>query len=155
MSLAAPQIGFPLRAFVHLHKGNAAIVVNPEITERADETVQDWECCASVPGYAARIRRHKNIVVKYMDRDGDSIGPRTLNEADSRLFQHEMHHLDGIMFPDVISPMQLMYYMLPFGKQGQELPAKILNVDSEVGTPAKSPPPPTAPMPPTETGNSQ
>ena len=103
VGLAATQIGVPLRVFVvDVSVGrdrNALIVmVNPSFVEREGMQLED-EGCLSVPGFNATVVRPLRAVVCGMNRHGD----RQTIEAKgllARAFQHEMDHLDGIVFVD-------------------------------------------------------
>ena len=103
IGLAAPQIGVPLRVIVIDlslgRKGDDLIVMaNPEFVSR-DGTQLEEEGCLSAPGFNATVVRPAKAVVKGMDRRGE---PITI-EAEgllARAFQHELDHLDGVVFID-------------------------------------------------------
>jgi peptide deformylase len=103
IGLAAPQVGVPLRIFViDLSIGrdpNGLIVmVNPEFVER-DGVQLEEEGCLSVPGFEATVVRPQRAVVRGLDRQGK---PQELagDGLLARAFQHEMDHLDGMLFVD-------------------------------------------------------
>ena len=103
IGLAATQIGVPLRVFVvDLSVGRNANelieMVNPTFVER-DGTQLEEEGCLSAPGFNATVVRPKRVVVKGFDRHGEE---RTVEGRDllARAFQHEMDHLDGVVFID-------------------------------------------------------
>ena len=103
IGLAAPQIGVPLRIFVVDlslgQKTNELIVfVNPVFVERDGMQLEE-EGCLSVPGFNATVPRPMRAVVKGLDRQGQE---QTVegNELLARAFQHEMDHLDGLLFLD-------------------------------------------------------
>jgi peptide deformylase len=103
VGLAATQIGVPLRVFVvDVSVGrNAAdliVIVNPTFVER-DGVQLEEEGCLSVPGFNATVVRPARAVVRGCDRDGTE---RTIEGRDllARAFQHEMDHLDGMVFVD-------------------------------------------------------
>jgi len=103
IGLAAPQVGVPLRIFViDLSMGrdpNGLItMINPEFVERDGMQLEE-EGCLSVPGFNATVVRPQRAVVKGLDREGN------LQQVDgegllARAFQHEMDHLDGMLFID-------------------------------------------------------
>ena len=74
-------------------------VVNPEITRRSAETELGNEGCLSVPGFNGEVERHLAITVKGQNRHGQ---PLTLKLKDwtARIFQHEIDHLNGVLFTD-------------------------------------------------------
>jgi peptide deformylase len=109
VGLAAPQIGVHQRVIVIDIAGSdepPALIaaINPVIVHAEGETFEE-EGCLSVPKYAANVRRHAKIVVKGLNLDGDE----TTWRADGLLavaFQHEIDHLDGILFIDQISQLK-------------------------------------------------
>ena len=103
IGLAAPQVGASLRIFVvdlSLGRDPAGLIVmvNPEFVERDGMQLED-EGCLSVPGFNATVVRPSRVVVKGLDRTGS---PQQLEGSGllSRAFQHEMDHLDGVLFVD-------------------------------------------------------
>ncbi len=110
VGLAAPQVGISERLFVaELERsedqpgsGKTYIVFNPEFIWKSEETVDGVEGCLSIPGYAGEVTRHEKVVIKGLDRQGR----RIRIEAEgwlARVFQHEIDHLDGVLFTDRIS----------------------------------------------------
>lgn len=103
IGLAAPQIGVPLRIFVvDLSLGrnpdDLIVMVNPGFVEREGMQLEE-EGCLSVPGFNATVMRPAHVVVRGLDRNGIS---RSVDGTDlrARAFQHEMDHLDGMLFVD-------------------------------------------------------
>jgi len=78
------------------------IILNPEITAKSDEMVEGAEGCLSIPGYAGNVLRHKAITVKAFNRKGRPIKIKAEGWL-ARIFQHEIDHLDGILFIDKAS----------------------------------------------------
>jgi peptide deformylase len=103
IGLAAPQIGVPLRIFViDLSLGHTAnellTFVNPVFVERDGMQLEE-EGCLSLPGFNATVARPLRAVVKGLDREGrEQLVEGT--ELLARAFQHEMDHLDGMLFLD-------------------------------------------------------
>lgn len=100
VGLAAPQVGI-LRRIITLddQEGLRGAFINPKIVEKDGEQVGP-EGCLSVPGKQGTVNRANHIVVNYMDIDGEE---KTL-EAEgftARIFQHEIDHLDGIIYTDL------------------------------------------------------
>lgn len=109
VGLAAPQIGVHQRVIVIDVSGrdeppNLIIAINPVIVH-AEGEVYEEEGCLSVPGYAANVRRHARVVVKALDQDGNERTWRA-EELLAIAFQHEIDHLDGILFVDHLSPLK-------------------------------------------------
>ena len=107
VGLAAPQIGVSQRVIVveFGHEENEEIppklytVINPEIIKASEKKVFGVEACLSVPGLAGDVERQENIVVKGLDRMGKPIRIKAQDWL-ARIFQHEIDHLDGIVFTD-------------------------------------------------------
>jgi peptide deformylase len=103
VGLAATQVGVPLRVFVidlSLGKtsGHLIEMVNPAFVERDGAQLEE-EGCLSAPGFNATVVRPKRVVMKGLNRDGVE---QTIEGTDllARAFQHEMDHLDGVVFID-------------------------------------------------------
>lgn len=114
VGLAAPQIGILEQVIVveyfekeedeEREDAEAApkrlyVVVNPEITRTSSETVSGAEGCLSIPGYLGEVERFEAITVKGQNRRGQSITLK-LKDWTARIFQHEIDHLNGILFTD-------------------------------------------------------
>jgi peptide deformylase len=82
------------------------VLVNPTVEPLADETIEINEGCLSVPGLRGTLERHARVRVRYLDRDGD---PKQLEVAGltAGTFQHEVDHLDGVLFVDRADPRTL------------------------------------------------
>lgn len=103
IGLAAPQVGAPLRIFVvdlSVGKDPQSLItfINPECVERDGMQLEE-EGCLSVPGFNATVVRPARVIVKGLDRAGVE---RTVDGQGllARAFQHEMDHLDGMLFVD-------------------------------------------------------
>ncbi|MBL8652842.1 MAG: peptide deformylase, partial [Alphaproteobacteria bacterium] len=111
IGLAAPQIGVPLRAIVmdlaRDEEEDAAPrkFLNPEIVWESDEEVPCEEGCLSVPGQYAEVTRPAQCRVRYQDENG----VRHEIDCDGLLavcIQHEMDHLEGVLFVDHLSMLK-------------------------------------------------
>ncbi len=98
IGLAAPQVGVQRRFFVYDIGEGPRAIVNPTITESDGEWVYE-EGCLSVPGLSWEIVRPKEIHVTGYDLDGDEVSLEA-DELLSRLIQHELDHLDGVLLID-------------------------------------------------------
>ena len=103
IGLAAPQVGVALRIFVldlSVGRDPAAlhVMVNPEFVERDGMQLEE-EGCLSVPGFTSTVARPKRVVVKGLNRQGES---QTLEGTGlmARALQHEIDHLNGCLFVD-------------------------------------------------------
>ena len=109
IGLAAPQVGVGLRfAVVDLmpdNKPTPIALINPEVTARSQELATREEGCLSLPGQYADVTRPARVTVRYTDVEG----ARRQIEADGLLaacLQHEIDHLDGILFVDHLSALK-------------------------------------------------
>jgi peptide deformylase len=99
IGLAATQVGIEFRMLViDEGRGTGRAYLNPVIVEQGGEQVGE-EGCLSLPGVFADVRRAEWVVVEAMDRTGASFRRRA-SELLSRVLQHEIDHLDGILFID-------------------------------------------------------
>ncbi len=99
VGLAAPQIALSIRLFVAEFEENKLALFNPEIIKAEGEEL-GTEGCLSIPGYAGdNIRRATSIVVKGQDVRGKPVRVRAEGWY-ARVLQHEIDHLDGILFLD-------------------------------------------------------
>lgn len=109
VGLAAPQIGKNIRLFVvdadvMVENSNEPTYgpmefINPEIIESGDELVEFEEGCLSLPDLREKVTRPDRIVVRYMDRNFNQ-HQQEFEGWMSRVFQHELDHLDGVLFFD-------------------------------------------------------
>lgn len=112
VGLAAPQIGVSERVIVVEYYENEEdedleeapkklyAVINPEITRKSVETENGTEGCLSVPGYLGDVDRHIQITVKGQNRHGQPVTLK-LKDWTARIFQHEIDHLNGVIFTDL------------------------------------------------------
>lgn len=112
VGLAAPQVGVGKRLVVidcaPKDAPSLLVAINPEIIEREGE-VNEEEGCLSVPGYYARVPRSARVKVRYLDVEGQPVE----QQAEGLLaiaFQHEIDHLDGVLFVDYLSPLKKNFF---------------------------------------------
>ncbi|HLX57145.1 MAG TPA: peptide deformylase [Ktedonobacteraceae bacterium] len=99
VGLAAPQVALSIRLFVAEYEDHKVAMFNPEIVKAEGEEL-GTEGCLSIPGYAGdNIRRATSIVVKAQDVRGKAMRVRAEGWY-ARVLQHEIDHLDGILFLD-------------------------------------------------------
>ena len=109
VGLAAPQVGVHQRVIVIDISGkeeppDLIVAINPVIVHAEGESYEE-EGCLSVPKYAANVRRHASVVVKALNLVGEEITYQA-EELLAVAFQHEIDHLDGILFVDHLSPLK-------------------------------------------------
>lgn len=108
VGLAATQVDIQQRIVVidvSENKENPIVLINPKIIQKSEDTFINEEGCLSVPGCYAQVDRHTTCTVKALDRNGDEF---TLDgeELLSICIQHELDHLEGILFVDYLSPLK-------------------------------------------------
>ncbi len=103
--LAAPQIGVSLRALVTIYEENERVILNPEIVEISEEQEEGEEGCLSVPGWYGPVNRKLSLTIRGRNPKGKPIKIKT-DGWEARIFQHEIDHLDGIMYTDRMTDEQ-------------------------------------------------
>jgi len=106
--IAAPQIGVSQRVVIfeladnprypHIAPVPYTVLVNPLVTPLTAEEDEGWEGCLSVPGMRGLVPRHRRVRYRGYDQHGAPID-RTVEGFHARVVQHEVDHLDGILFP--------------------------------------------------------
>ncbi len=106
--LAAPQIGVSQRVVIFGFAHNSrypdapavpfTVLVNPALTLLGNETEEGWEGCLSVPGMRGLVPRHLRLRYQGFDQYGTPID-RTVEGFHARVVQHEVDHLDGVLYP--------------------------------------------------------
>jgi len=106
--LAAPQIAVPLRVVIFGLSSNPrypnaepvpdTVLINPEMTPLTETLEEDWEGCLSVPGMRGLVPRFASVHYRGSDEFGQPIG-RVVSGFHARVVQHEVDHLDGLLYP--------------------------------------------------------
>jgi peptide deformylase len=109
IGLAAPQIGSPVRIFVAdvsmgRNPADLQVFINPEFMERDGMQLEE-EGCLSVPGFNATVARPSRVVLKGLTRSSEEQVVEATGLL-ARCFQHEMDHLDGVVFVDRLRGLQ-------------------------------------------------
>jgi len=117
--LAAPQIGVSLRVVIFGVESNprypeaeavpTTVLINPEIEVLDEATEEGWEGCLSVPGLRGLVPRHLKIRYRGVDQYGHRI-ERTASGFHARVVQHEVDHLDGVLYPMRINDLHSFGY---------------------------------------------
>lgn len=113
VGLAAPQVGISERVIVVEYYENEQAeeaedeakkkvwaLINPEIVKASEEKVMGVEGCLSVPNLVGEVERHESVVVKGRNRRGQPMRVKAQGWL-ARIFQHEIDHLNGILFTDL------------------------------------------------------
>ena len=129
--LAAPQIGVSLRVVIfevtdnprypHLSPVPFTVLINPELTPLGTEQAEGWEGCLSVPGLRGLVPRHTHLRYRGVDLGGQPID-RTVRGFHARVVQHEVDHLDGILYPQRITDLRNFGFEDVLGAQLSPMP---------------------------------
>ncbi|HXR91418.1 MAG TPA: peptide deformylase [Steroidobacteraceae bacterium] len=113
--IAAPQIGVSLRVVIFEVRENPRYpqvapvpytkLINPVLTPLGDEQEEGWEGCLSVPGMRGLVPRFRRLRYQGLGVDGEPLD-RTVEGFHARVVQHEVDHLDGILYPQRIADLR-------------------------------------------------
>jgi len=118
VGLAAPQVGVSKRIIVIDGEEEGLIaLINPMIVKSEGELVEE-EGCLSIPGIYSQVKRSSKVTVKALNENGDPI-EITKEGLAARALQHEIDHLDGILFIDRIGKMERQIILNKFKKRKQ------------------------------------
>jgi peptide deformylase len=129
VGLAAPQVGVLQRFFVaeipedeeNDQPRQTYILFNPEIVKAKGEQI-GYEGCLSIPGYIGEVARREQIIVEGLDEKRRSVRIKVDGYL-ARVFQHEIDHLDGILFPDKLTDPDTFRPVEPGQEESAELEA--------------------------------
>jgi peptide deformylase len=123
VGLAAPQVGVLQRVAVievpirseddeeeaeeQEPRTRLYVLINPEITERSEETTLADEGCLCLPGYVGEVERAAEVEVRYLNRAGRKMRLQG-NDFLARVIQHEVDHLDGILYTDRLTSLDTL-----------------------------------------------
>jgi peptide deformylase len=129
IGLAAPQVHVSSRIIVvcppngDREDGEEELpplaLVNPEVTPCGEEKVTDWEGCLSIPDIRGRVPRNAAIEVTALNREGTQKKFRAEGYL-ARIIQHEVDHLDGVLFLDRMPDLQSLCFLSEYGRDEEE-----------------------------------
>ena len=134
VGLAAPQVGEGVRVIIFLNPEERAsglpddqpmplqVLVNPEIEPIGSDMVSAWEGCLSLPGLIGDVPRHARIKYGAFDGEGNRI-ERQASGFHARVIQHEVDHLDGILYPQRMTDLRRLAFAEEFHRHGLDGPA--------------------------------
>lgn len=141
VGLAAPQVGVLQRFFVaelpedeeNNHPRETYILFNPEIVKGKGEQL-GYEGCLSIPGYIGEVARQEEITVKGLNERGKPVRLKVEGYL-ARVFQHEIDHLDGILFTDKLTDPDTLQPVTVGQEEAYELQAEAeLRASAEMKT---------------------
>ena len=113
--IAAPQIGVSQRVVIfevqenprypHVSPVPYTVLVNPELIVLREELEEGWEGCLSVPGMRGLVPRYRYLRYRGFDQHGEPLD-RTVEGFHARVVQHEVDHLDGVLYPQRIQDLR-------------------------------------------------
>lgn len=121
IGLAAPQVHVPLRLFVWWDGQQVAALINPELTALGEETETAWEGCLSIPGLRGAVRRPRRIGFRGLDATGAPVAGEAEGLA-ARVMQHEMDHLDGLLYPMRMEDFSLFGFTEELARAAESAP---------------------------------
>jgi len=124
VGLAAPQVGVSLRVIVvevpededDPNSGRLYTLINPRIVWASNEMEEGEEGCLSVPGWVGLVDRHTQVAVKALNRGGKEVKIKADGFL-ARVLQHEIDHLEGILFVDRLTSPEKLIRLEPAGEE--------------------------------------
>ena len=119
IGLAAPQVFQPVRLVVLGSRQvqeqtpdaiPLTVLINPEWLDHSEEQAQTWEGCLSLPGLRGVVPRATQVKVRALDRQGRPVEYQA-SGLFARVLQHEIDHLDGILFPDRMQDLGTLSFL--------------------------------------------
>lgn len=131
MGLAGNQVGVAKRIIVLAIPGadDLAVLINPVITDRSEETDSFQEGCLSFPGALVSVERPVRITVQFRDVSG-AHQERTLDGLAAVGVQHELDHLDGVLMINRVSPLKRRFALKKLAKLKKRLALREKNAQS-------------------------
>ena len=123
VGLAAPQVGVGLRVVVIKTDENLHALINPEMVKADGEQIGP-EGCLSVPGYVGEVKRFLRVVARGLNRHGKTVKVKG-DGLLARAIQHEIDHIDGILFTDRLTSLDTLRKVEP---EEQEQKAELVGV---------------------------
>jgi peptide deformylase len=134
VGIAAPQVAQPYRLFIVASRPNPryphapvmepTAMLNPRIIDHSADKVKDWEGCLSIPGIRGLVPRYRTVTVEYWNRQGQC-QQQQLTDFVARIFQHELDHLNGIVFLDRVESTRDLITEQEWGRRGAEMGKKV------------------------------
>lgn len=107
VGIAAPQVGVNVRmAHITINKNKTFPIINPVILDHSEETNTDTEGCLSLPGVWGPVERANKVTLRFTNTSGKEVVMK-FTDFEARIVQHEVDHLNGILFIDHVPPEEL------------------------------------------------
>ena len=120
IGLAGPQVYESIRLFVagvddEERMMPPVVMINPEVTPVGSDVEEDWEGCLRIPDIRGRVSRATDIKVRALDRHGKPIS-MTADGFPARVIQHEVDHLDGVLFFDRMTSFESLTFLEEYSR---------------------------------------
>ena len=120
IGLAGPQVYESIRLFVAGVDDEERMMppmamINPEVTPIGSDVEEDWEGCLSIPDIRGRVSRATDVKVRALDRHGKPIS-MTADGFPARVIQHEVDHLDGVLFFDRMTSFESLTFLEEYSR---------------------------------------
>ncbi len=123
VGLAAPQVHVPYRMAVIEAvseegtgpEASLTVLINPTLTPAGEDLAEDWEGCLSIPDLRGRVPRWTSLSVQALDRQGREVAFEA-RDFFARVIQHEVDHLDGIVFLDRMKDMSTLTFLQEYAR---------------------------------------
>ena len=120
IGLAGPQVYESIRLFVagvddEERMMPPVVLINPEVTPVGSDVEEDWEGCLSIPDIRGRVSRATDVKVRALDRHGKPIS-MTADGFPARVIQHEVDHLDGVLFFDRMTSFESLTFLEEYSR---------------------------------------
>ncbi|RYU96971.1 peptide deformylase [Emticicia agri] len=93
--IAAPQLGI-MKRLIYVNIDKPVVIINPELEDTSTEMFELWDDCMSFPNLLVKVKRHKSLIMKYLDENWQEQRWEA-TDALSELLQHEYDHLNGVL----------------------------------------------------------
>ena len=117
VGLAAPQVNVSKQMLVATDFENIYVLINPKIVAYSERHVTETEACLSLPGLQGSVARYEKIVVKALDRHAKPVEIKA-NGFFARVLQHEIDHLNGVLYIDRADPDSIVWVDAADAEQG-------------------------------------
>lgn len=94
-AIAAPQLGI-MKRLIYMNIDKPVVFINPEFTYLSEEMFEIWDDCMSFPHLLVKVKRHKNLTIKYIDENWKAC-EWSMQDDLAELLQHEYDHLNGVL----------------------------------------------------------
>lgn len=120
VGIAAPQVGENVRIFLALLDSKKLVaMINPEFLNHSEIMTDGEEGCLSLPGEWGQVARYTEVTLRFIDLKGRE-NTLKLKGFNARIVQHEMDHLNGVLFTDHVKP-QASFLMMPQFQETERL----------------------------------